>query len=280
MFSVLILTKNEEQNIESCIRACRDSDDIVVFDSESTDRTVEIAERLGARVFSRTFDDYGSQREAARQVSYKNNWVLAVDADERPDPQLIREVLKISENNSDSHAAYRMRRKDHFLNRWIKYSSLYPSWFIRLYRPSAIRYEPRSVHEYPKTDGQIGSVEGHLLHYSFSKGLEEWFAKHVRYARLEAKENLSGLGRGYANFDWLGTMSWDPVRRRRALKELSFRLPFRSLLRFLYVYVLRRGFLDGIAGYYYARMISVYEEMIVLNMREIRASGAEVTDRN
>lgn len=268
--SILILTFNEEVNLPACLESVAWSDDIVVFDSFSTDSTVGVARAAGARVFQRAFDDYGSQREAARVgVEYKYPWVLALDADERVDDKLREEILRlVSSPSSGDHAAYRIRRKDHFMGQWIKHSTLYPSWFIRFYRPEAIRYEARAVHEYPQINGTVGELKGHLVHHSFNKGLGEWFTKHVRYARFEATENLRHMDD--SSVDWRGLVSVDPVRRRRALKSLSFRLPCRPLFRFVYMYLLRRGILDGYPGFTYCCLISVYEYLIVLNIKEQR----------
>ena len=270
MISVLILTKNEACNIEACVQSCSWSDDILVFDSYSTDETAEKAESLGARVFKREFDNYGAQREAARCLPYKYPWVLAVDADERPEPALVEEMYQLVQQPGQKHLAFRLRRKDHFMGRWIKHSTLYPSWFVRLYRHADIFYEARAVHEYPHVPGIVGELTGHLLHDSFSKGLEEWFVKHCRYATLEAQENLKLLSNSSSSSRLFNLISLDPVQRRRKLKELSVRVPFRPYLRFLYSYVFRMGFLDGIAGYRYAKMLAMYEQMIVLNMRDIQ----------
>lgn len=279
MISVLILTRNEELNIKACLESVAWSNDVVVFDSESTDQTREIALGCHARVLTRPFDNYGAQREAARVVEYKNPWVLAVDADERPDRELVDEIHQVVKQGPAA-AAFRMRRKDYFQGRWIKHCTLYPSWFVRLYRPDRIRYEPRAVHEYPTVDGSIGELRGHLIHDSFSKGLQEWFTKHVRYARLEAEENLGSLSRGLSDLDFGGLFdAGNPVRRRRALKALSFRLPCRPALRFLYMYMLRGGFWDGAAGYRYCRMLALYESMIVMNMRDLEFHSAVQVDK-
>jgi len=266
--SILILTFNEEMNLPACLTSVVWSDDIVVFDSFSSDRTVDIAKAAGARVFQRAFDDYGSQREAARvSVEYKYPWVLALDADERVDDELREEIIALmSSPSAVNHVAYRVRRKDHFMGRWIKHSTLYPSWFIRLYRHQAVRYEPRTVHEYPEITGPVGELNGHLIHHSFNKGLADWVHKHIRYAGLEARENLRHVAS--CSIDWAGLFSFDPVRRRRTLKGLSFRLPFRPLLRFIYMYVLRRGILDGYSGFTYCCLISIYEYLIVLSIKE------------
>lgn len=265
MISVLILTKNEEANLTRCLSSLTWCDDVVVFDSFSTDATVEIANQHGARVIQRKFDNFGAQREAARQVSYRHPWVLAVDADECADEQLVAELKLIANDDPSRHpVAFRLRRKDYFMGRWIRHCTLYPSWFIRFYRPDQIVYRPRLVHEYPDVDGEIGELEGHLIHDSFGKGLADWFGKHVSYAELESRENLRYKGDATFSQTLLMLKDFrDPVSRRRALKALSFFMPMRPTLRFLYSYVLRGGFLDGRPGFRYCQMLAAYETMIV-----------------
>ena len=268
--SILILTLNEEINLPACLKSVQWCDDIVVFDSLSTDRTVDIAKSSGARVVQRHFDNYGGQREAARvEIQYKYPWVLALDADEVPDQELIDEMLKISAMPDSPVNAFRMRRKDFFMGQWIKHSTLYPSWFIRFYKPDCIRYEPRSVHEYPTVSGTVGELQGHLMHHSFKKGLSDWMRKHIRYAELEALESLQHTRSG--QIDWKGLFAiQDPVRHRRTLKSISYRLPFRPTLRFLYMYLFRLGLLDGRAGFTYCRLLAIYEYMIVLRIMELQ----------
>jgi len=267
--SVLILTYNEQANIADCLNSVRWCDDVVVFDSYSTDATVDIAKSLGARVFQRRFDDYGSQREAARvEVDYKHPWVLALDADERPDEELVAEIKTVTSQPGNCNVGYRVRVKDFFMGRWIKHACLYPTWHLRLFKNDVIRYAPRSVHEQVLIDGPVDKLDGHLLHHSFNKGLQSWLEKHVRYAFFEANENIKSLDAG--RVDWSGLVARDPVCRRRALKGLSCRLPCRPLLRFLYGYFWRFGFLDGRAGFTYCRMMAIYESMIVLGVRELR----------
>ncbi|MEK7477469.1 MAG: glycosyltransferase family 2 protein [Candidatus Coatesbacteria bacterium] len=274
MVSVLILTHNEEINLPDCLKSVAWSDDILVFDSFSSDRTVEIARSLGARVQQHAFENYGAQREAARNLGgFKHEWVLAVDADERVDGELADEVRAIAAGQS-THAAYRMRRKDFFQGRWIRHATLYPSWFVRFLRHRQVRYDPREVHEYPTVDGTVGELKGHLLHHSFNKGLDEWWTKHRAYSGAEARAELAALRRG--GLDLVGLFDWrDPVRHRQALKALSFRMPARPVLRFLYMYVLRCGLLDGGPGYRYCRMLAEYERLIVRNLRNLKSVEAE-----
>ncbi|MFH1921970.1 MAG: glycosyltransferase family 2 protein [Planctomycetota bacterium] len=267
--SVLVLTYNEEVNLPRCIASVSFSNDVVIYDSFSTDRTVETARGHGARVFQRVFDSYGAQREAARtQVEWRNPWLLVVDADEEVDDELRDEILVVTARPT-THAAYRVRRKDHFMGRWIKHSTLYPSWFVRLLRHQRVAYGSRTVHEYPDVDGTIGELQGHLVHHSFSKGVEAWLHKHNRYSTMEADETV--CAQGSWSVDWGGLLPGvDPVRRRRALKALSMHMPFRPSLRFLYMYVLRGGVLDGWEGFTYCRLLSMYEHLIVLKVKEKR----------
>lgn len=269
MISVLILTLNEEANIADCIRSVSWSDDIVVLDSGSTDNTVNIARELGARTYYRKWDNEKAQREySLTQIRFRYPWVYNPDADERPESDLIRQMIEKARDRGTTQAGFRVRFKTMFMGKWIKRSSLYPTWVLRLYRPDKVRID-REINLSFSLDGEEGKLDGHFLHYSFNKGLEDWFAKHNRYSTAEATESLKSILDGRLDIGGLFSFS-DPVRRRRAMKELSFRLPMRPTLRFLYMYALRGGFLDGSPGYHYCRMISYYEYMIVLKMKEQR----------
>ncbi len=259
--SVLILTLDEESNLPRCLKSVAWSDDIVVLDSFSRDRTVEIAEAAGARVVRRRFDNWAAhQNWAVRNIGFRHPWVYYSDADEVVTPQLRDEALAAVADVSRPEVAYRIRRKDMFMGRWIRRSYLYPTWFLRLFRPDKVRWE-RLVNPVAVPDGSEGRLSEHFVHYPFSKGLAEWRARHLRYAKAEARETVKSVREG--NVDWRGLVSLGPVRRRRALKELSFRLPARPLLRFVYTYFLRMGFLDGWPGFKYCRLMAWYERVIV-----------------
>ncbi|MGC4065890.1 MAG: glycosyltransferase family 2 protein [Polyangiaceae bacterium] len=267
--SVLILTKNEERNIAECIQSAAFADDILVFDSFSEDNTINIAERHGARVIRHEFENYGAQREAARLLGdYKHEWVLALDADERVDSELAREIPKALAAAAEDVAAFRVRRKDHFRGKWIRHATLYPSWHLRLYRHRRIRYPERSVHEYPDVDGTVLELGGHLLHDNFSQGLPHWWRRHVKYAELEASELVSAEGTELPSIRELLTRN--PVTRRRALKALSYHLPLRPTLRYLYMMLLRGAVLDGPEGWEYCRMIAEYQRMTDQFASELR----------
>lgn len=261
---MLVLTWNEAGNIGRCLRSVAWSDDVVVFDSHSTDGTAAIAEALGARVVRHRFVDYGTQREAARtRVAFAHPWVFTLDADEECTPALAAEIRRAVRDAPGDVAAFMMRRRDWFRGRWIRRSTLYPTWFVRLFRRERARWDGRAVHERLIVDGRIARLRGHLVHRNFSKGVGDWWRRHRRYAALEAREAAREL-RG--PLDLPGLVAADPFRRRRALKRLAYRLPGRPHLRFWYTYLLRGGFLDGARGRVYCRFIRAYERLIHANM--------------
>jgi glycosyltransferase involved in cell wall biosynthesis len=265
--SVLILTLNEEINLADCIDSCAWSDDIVVFDSMSTDHTQEIARAKGARVVERAFDNYGSQRNAAlTTVAYKHPWVLMVDADERIPQELAAEIDAATSRIGNEVALFRMRRKDFFMGKWLRRSSGYPSWFGRLVRPGQVRVE-RAVNEEYLTDGRIEHLHEHLHHYPFNKGVAYWFERHNRYSSMEALAKVD-LQRHPVPLRRI--FSFDPIIRRRALKHWVYRLPLRPPIIFLYLYFVRLGLFDGRAGFYFSGMRAAYELMIDLKAIEIR----------
>ena len=268
MISILILTLNEEENLPKCLASVGWCDDIVVLDSFSTDRTVEIARNAGARVIQRRFDNWAAhQNWALENIRFHHPWLYYSDADEIVTPELRDELNIIAGNARETNVAYRLRYKNFFMGRWIRHCGIYPAWILRFFRPEKVRWE-RLVNPTPVVDGTEGRLESHFEHYSFSKGLNAWFEKHNSYSWQEARESLKALSAG--DFQWGGLVSRHPAHRRRALKELAFRLPCRPLLRFLYMYCWGRGFLDGRAGLAYCRLLTIYEYMIVLKMRELR----------
>lgn len=262
--SVLILTLNEEKNLPACLESVRWSDDIVVFDSFSTDRTMEVAKAANARVVQTRFDNERVHRAESLKVGFKHDWVYNPDADEITPPELAEEILSVTGDPRNPVVAYRVRRKDMFMGRWLKHSSLYPTWAVRLFRPAFISFE-RNINLKYVIGGPEGRLRNHYLHYSFNNGLDAWVEKHNRYSRLEAMELLSKARPGLC---WRELASGSAVERRRALKELSFSFPCRGLLRFLYTYFLKLGFLDGWPGYHYCVLLSFYEHLISLKSQE------------
>jgi glycosyltransferase involved in cell wall biosynthesis len=273
MISVLILTLNEERNIVDCLRSVQWSDDIVVLDSFSQDRTVELAESMGARVIQRSYVSERDQREfGIRHISFRHGWVYNPDADEITTPELRDEMLSVVKQTDISAVAFRVRFKTMLFQKWIRFSSLYPTWVVRLFRPEFLRFERETNLTYV-VDGLEGRLQNHFLHYTFNNGFDAWFQKHNSYSKGEALETIRELRKTRIN--WWDMLAFSrPVQRRRALKRLSFSLPCRPLIRFLYMYLFRLGFLEGRAGFTYCRLLAIYEYMIVLKVREFRLREA------
>lgn len=266
--SVLILTKDEEVNIGACLETVRFSDDVVVYDSHSTDRTVEIAETFpNVRVIKRPFDNWSShQNWAVQNIEFRHPWVLYIDADERVDEEMRKEVSRAADPASGA-SAFRMRRKDMFMGRWLRHAQIYPTWFTRMFRPEKIRYE-RLVNPIAVVDGPTQDLASHIMHYPFSKGVHHWLERHNSYSMFEAKELLKVVGGQRAPRK--DVLSRDPAKKRAALKDIFFSLPFRPQVKWAYYVFWRRAFLDGRAGMIYARLQYMYEYMIVFKARELR----------
>ncbi|MFV0294875.1 MAG: glycosyltransferase family 2 protein [Hyphomicrobiaceae bacterium] len=270
MISVLILTLDEEVNIADCICSIPWRDDVHVLDSGSHDETVAIARQLGATVHTRAFDTYSRQRNFGLGLPFTYPWVLMLDADERLSPELAREIADRLEKQNSSISAYRVRRKDMFMGRWLKRSSGYPSWFPRLFRKGCVTVK-RDINEEYDIDGETGSFEGHLIHYPFNKGVSWWVDRHNRYSSMEAETLAAEMHDRH--IAWGDLFSADPLVRRANLKQILYRLPGRPVLLFMYLYLFRLGFLDGRAGLTYASLRFCYEMMISAKLQEARQVG-------
>lgn len=265
--SILLLTLNEENNLPACMASMGQFDDVVVLDSFSSDGTVKLAEEGGARVIQRRFDNWAAhQNWALEHITFKYPWVFYIDADERMTPELADEVRAIAEDPKRSEVAFYCGRRNMFMGRWIKHA-MPPGSIMRFFKPPSVRFE-RLVNPTPVINGPHGYLQGQLLHYNFSKGLTEWIDKHNKYSLMEAMQGLKERAAGSSDAD--SVFSGDPAVRRKALKALSFRMPLRPLLKFVYLYVVNRGFLDGRAGLTYCVLQSIYEYMIVIKMQEIQ----------
>lgn len=260
--SVLVLTYNEEENLPRCLEALTWCDDLVVLDSGSTDRTVEIARLFGSRVLSRPFDTFAEQRNFGLSAGdFRHEWVLHLDADEVVTDEF-RSALDRLEATPGVWA-YRVPSKLMLLGQWLRHAGMYPTYQVRLGHRDRLRF--KQVGHGQREDLPASSVATFVepyLHYNFSHGLSAWFIKHVRYAREEAE--LAIAQRGESGAPELGDVFRGSTGRRRAAKVFAGRLPWmlRPILRFFYIMIIRQGFRDGRAGLTYAIMLSVYEGMI------------------
>ena len=267
MISVLILTLNEEINLPGCLDSVKWCDDVVVYDSYSSDRTVEIAEAARARVIQRKFDNYANQRNAAlTQIEYKHPWVLMVDADEHWPKEIYNEIKDAINKDNGETTLYRIRRKDMFFGRWLRRSSGYPTWSGRLVCLGRVSVN-REINEEYHTSGKIGYLQSHFIHYPFNKGVAYWFERHNRYSSMEASSLIQEVR---VPLELRKIFSSDPIIRRRILKQLAYRMPGRPFLAFCYLYLFRLGILDGLAGLTYCILRSIYEYMIDIKVKELQ----------
>jgi glycosyltransferase involved in cell wall biosynthesis len=267
MISILILTKNEQQDLPGCLASVAWSDDIHVYDSMSDDGTLAIAQKFGACVTQRPFDNWAAhQNWGLRNIHFKHAWVFYIDADERMTPELVQTVQAAVVSAKD-RVAFRLRRRDFFMGTWLKHVQTSP-YYMRLFRPEKMRYE-RLVNPVSIADGPVGQVSGYLDHFPFSKGIGQWIDRHNGYSRLEAQQIVSNRQVGEKFSLVKAFAAKDFHTRRYYQKELFYRLPFRPLIKFLLLYVGKRGFLDGRAGFTYAMLQSIYEYFILLKTREL-----------
>jgi len=270
MYSVLILTLNEERDLPRCLASVRGCDDIVVLDSGSTDRTVALARAAGARVFARPFDNFAGQRNhAQREIPFRHRWVFHLDADEQMTPALDAECQSVA-GRADVDGFFVAPRMM-FAGRWIPRCTDYPAYQARFVRAPGFTFIEVGHGQREAPQMRLDRLRSSYLHDLSSGGDEEWLARHRRYARAEAAQHLASAGA----VPWADLWAKDPLRRRRALKHLSFSFPGRPALRFVYQYLLRRGFLDGRAGLHYCRLLARYEGFIVDELRRLRQSGTD-----
>lgn len=266
MISVLVLTKNEEQDLPGCLASVSWSDDVQVLDSMSADRTVEIAREYGAQVTQRAFDNWAAhQNWALANLRFRHPWVFYIDADERVTPAL-RESMLAAVRMPGEMVAFRVERRDFLMGTWLRHVQV-SAFYMRLFRPEKMRYE-RLVNPVSLPDGPVGTVSGYLDHFPFSKGISQWITRHNSYSTLEAQQILANR-RGVPEASVMAALFEKDIHRRRYhQKEIFYRLPGRPFAKFLLLYFVKLGFLDGHAGLTYSVLQSIYEYFIVLKTRE------------
>lgn len=268
MFSIYILTYNEEIDIAACIESAMLSDDVVVVDSCSCDRTVEIASRYPVRVVQHQFESHGKQRTwMLETIPPKHEWVYILEADERMTPELFQECLSVIQ--TDQYVGYYVAERVMFMGTWIRHSTQYPRYQLRLLRHGQVWFTDYGHTEREVCEGNTGFLQETYPHYTCSKGLSRWIEKHNRYSTDEAIETLRQLETGNVNWKNL-LLGKTEVEKRRALKDLSLRLPFRPLIRFLYMYFFLGGCWDGRSGFAWCVLQAFYEYLILLKVWEIQ----------
>ncbi len=270
--TVIVLTYNEEDNIGPCIQSVKWADDVVVLDSGSTDSTISSAEaaRPDVRVYENPFVDFGHQRNwALDNTEPRHKWILFLDADERCN-ELCAQAIQESVTDARSNVGFFLCYRNYFLGRWIKRSTLYPSWQLRLLKKGFVRFRREGHGQREVAEGPLGYVDAPYDHFGFSKGLHNWIARHNDYSTDEVELICRLRGERLHTGELLSRSS---VVRRRCLKRLAAKVGFRPILRFLYLYVWRRGFLDGRAGLTFCLLRMAQEIHIAAKLSESIAQG-------
>lgn len=279
--AVIILTYNEEVNLPQALDSVVGwAREVFVVDSFSTDRTVEIARRYGCQVVQHPFEDYAKQRNfALSELPIRTGWIFFLDADEWMPAALKEEITTKLASNPVEHG-FLVKRRLIWMGRWIK-RGYYPTWILRLARRGSVRCEERGVNEHLIVEGPVGRLEHDFIHED-RKGLAEWIAKHVRYARREAEELLNrrqGKGQREIAARLFGTQA---ERKRWLRYHLYERLPplVRPLAFWTYRYFLRGGFLDGREAFLYHFLQALWFPLLIdayyLELRrQRRASSVE-----
>lgn len=246
--SVTVIALNEEANIVPCLESVRFADEVVVVvDSGSTDRTLELARKFTDRIFTIDWRGFAGTKNFALEQA-EGEWVFSLDADERVPEALQAEILGVVKAGGPL-AAFKIPRKNYVGGRWIRHLGWYPDYTLRLFRKGQGRFRERQVHEEVEVAGPVGFLHTPLEHFSYNN-LEEYTARQDRYARLAAQE-----------------------MRRAGRRPLPGELLWRPILTFLKLFIWKRGFLEGALGlqlslqssrynflkYHYLRELSNYE---------------------
>jgi glycosyltransferase involved in cell wall biosynthesis len=275
--SVIVPVKNEAANLRRCLPALAWADEVFVVDSRSTDETARVAEEHGATVVQFRFNGTYPKKKnwALENLPFRNEWVLIVDADEVVVPELADEIAR--RTAADEADGFDLNMKYFFLGRRIRHCGYNECWNLRLFKHRLGRYErmpaePGSIagdneaHEHVELAGRVARLRHELDHHAYPT-IAAWVEKHNRYSSWEAeqyerflREPVSpGIGRG--------------KRLKRRLKKVYLRLPLRPLVRFVYAYFVRLGFLDGFPGLVFCTLLAFYDFLSWAKVHERRVRG-------
>ena len=263
--TVVILTLNEEANLPHCLHSLSGFEQVIVVDSFSSDKTEEIARASGAEFYQHVFTGFGDQRNwVMDKVAMRNDWVLVLDADEKVPVALADEINRLVREDTGI-AAYKVRRRFYMWGRWLRYSSLYPTWVVRLIHKDKVSYKNRGHSETQVVEGVTAELQNDLIDENH-KGIDSWIIRQVGYAEKEA---IYELNWEHEPLRLSGLWSTAALERRHALKRVSSRMPARALIYFLYSYLIRFGFMDGVDGFRFCLLKAFYQHMIVIKKLEL-----------
>lgn len=246
--SAIIITKNEEKNLSRCLESLKWADEIIVLDSGSEDRTIEIAKSFGAKIFIESWKGYTTQKNSALEKT-TGEWVVSLDADEEFSVEAQDDIREFIEKNNQEAEAYAFRRKVFYLGKWICHGDWYPDYVVRLWRREKGRFAGGRVHESVKVDGKIGRLKSEIFHYTY-RNLEDQKARIQKYAQLWAEDQ----------FERQRCIGWT---------DLYLRPP----LRFLRAILLKNGWLDGWRGWLIAWMCACEVRLKYCNLRDLKGKS-------
>lgn len=271
--TVLVCTFQEELHIGRCVESARGLGSVRIVDGGSTDETITIARTRGAQVIEHPWEGYAAQKNwALASLSIETDWVMLLDADEYLTEALNSEIKRAIQTGDC--AGFYVPRVNVFLGRPLRHAWWYPDYQLRLFQVGKGRYEERSVHEHLILDGKAGFLREALIHENL-KGIDGFIGRQLRYAGLEAQEMVkarAGANGAQRRGQLLGT--W-PERRRALKTRIWYRLPGRPVIRFLWMYLLKRGFLDGRQGLIYSQLIAFHEALVNAKLFEQSLSSDE-----
>jgi glycosyltransferase involved in cell wall biosynthesis len=276
--SVIVPVKNEAENLRRCLPALAWADEVFVIDSQSSDATATVAREHGAQLVQFHFNGTYPKKKnwALDNLPFRNEWVLIVDADEVVVPALAQEIAR--RTSAGEAEGFYLNMKYYFLGRRIRHCGYAEAWNLRLFKHRRGRYERMPVspgagtgdneaHEHVELEGKALRLENELDHHAYPS-IAVWVEKHNRYARWEAEMFERFLHEPIPASIGFGK------RFKRRLKKVYLRLPMRPLVRFLYAYVFRLGFLDGTPGLVFCTLLSFYDFLAWANVYERRIATA------
>lgn len=277
--TVIIPTRNEERNIAECISSVVWASQIFVVDSQSSDRTVEIARTKGVEVVDFIYEGGWPKKKnwAIKNLPIQNSWILLLDADERVTEELAEEISCCIK--SDDKNGYYIKWKFYFLGKWMRFSWSH-GWMLRLFKRGTGEYEDlglrneggwdNEVHENLIVEGDVGKLSNYLLHKS-NQDLFHWLKKQNEFSDWNAHRRLMGENNLWKNVE-KASLS-DPLSRRRLLKSIFLKLPGKPFILFVYLYVFKLGFLDGREGFYFCLLRATHELNIGIKVFELRKNS-------
>ena len=274
--SILVPIKNEAANLPRCLASISWADEIFVVDSQSTDGSQALAAQFGADIVQFQFNGTWPKKRnwALGNLSFSNEWVLILDADEELPPEAREEIEEICTANSRGFDGYFINRRFMFMGKWLRHAYS-PNWILRLFKHKLGRYQQMTardtgsgdheIHEPLILQGRAGRMKAGMNHYAFPT-VDVFVEKHTRYAGWEAAVALDY----YQRLGLWGALTKPASGGRERLRRLSYFLPFRPFFKFLYVYFFQLGFLDGPEGYYFARLHAFYEFLSICKTHELK----------